>query len=51
MVTDSDGNNNDHGNVIMHGLWKRGEEEVLDKQVVDCDAPSPGSPIWTLKNP
>ena len=26
--------------MLVHGLWKRGEQAVLDTQVVDCDAPS-----------
>ena len=38
LVSDSDGNNSDRGNLSMHGLWKRGEQVVLDTQIVDCDA-------------
>ena len=35
-----DGNDGDRGDVLVHGLWKRGEDAILDTQVVDCDAPS-----------
>ena len=40
LVSDSNDNGGDHGDVLVHGLWKRGEQAVLDMQVVNCDAPS-----------
>ena len=39
-VSAGDGNDGDRGDVLVHGLWKREEQAVLDTQVVDCDAPS-----------
>ena len=40
QVSTGDRNVIDHGDVLVYGLWKRGEQAVLDTQVVDCDAPS-----------
>ena len=40
QVSAGDGNNGNRGNVLVHGFWKRGEDAVLDTQVVDCDASS-----------
>ena len=40
QVSAGDGNNRDRGDVLVHELWKRGEQAVIDAQVVDCDAPS-----------
>ena len=40
QVSAGDGNDGDRGDVLVHGLWKRGEQAVLDMQVVDCDGPS-----------
>ena len=34
------GNNANRSDVLVHGLWKRGEQAVLDTQAVDCNAPS-----------
>ena len=40
QMAPGDGNDGDRGDVLVHGLWKRGEDAILDTQVVDCDAPS-----------
>ena len=40
QVSPGNGNSSDRGDVLVHGLWKRGEDAVLDTQVINCDAPS-----------
>ena len=40
QVSPGDRNDDHCGDVLVHRLWKRGEEAVFDTQVVNCDAPS-----------
>jgi len=40
LVSDSDSGGQERGDVLVHGLWKRGEQAVLDTQVINCNAPS-----------
>ena len=39
LASESDEIDGNCGNVLVHGLWKRGEQTGLDEQVVDCNAP------------
>ena len=39
-VSNSGRNNGDRGNVLVHELWNRGEQTVLNTQAINYDAPS-----------